>query len=707
MEEKKNREWVKNAAIIFLAVLLVLTFFSNTIMNRSLPEVATQSVISGSIVARVRGTGTVTAVGTNQVKMEQTRQIRSVLVKAGQKVEAGDVLFTLGAGSSEEIEAAEERLQNLQSSYNRTAAGIPSYGHSAEYVRVNALKKAMKEAEAAMEIAKKAAEAASDISTEIANARAELAAAEAKLKVEKANYERELEKAKDSVSVQELIAKQEALIQRLKLDVDILDNEYLNNREKIVEQINRVKQEIVDLEAANTETDPTDPDPVTPPTDPDPVTTPTDPDPVTLPADPDPVTPPTDPDPVTPSTDPDPVTPSTDQDNTNAVLPGQNVAEDPSIVATPSIEGTDPTTELPVLAADILANDPEEDSNNSTEYSVKSPTTGQYDSQIQDKKDRLRELEKGLEEYDDLERQILAAQDTLTPARIAYEEAVAEVEKWKTLLETYEKILENGGSAESENYRKAREAYEAAKEAYLVAYYNLQDELASDQRSMAVSYAELTSISQQIETAKKKLADLLGGEDNQICANVAGIVLSVDCNAGETKQKGDILANIEVPDMGYTLSFSVTNDQANRLRPGDTATVSNFYWGNEIVATLSTIKVDPKNPQTNRVLTFDLEGNVTAGQELTISVGQKSANYDLVVPSSAIRNDSNGSFVLRVEAKNSPLGNRYVVKRVPVEVLASDDSNSAVTAGLNNGDYVATTSNAPIKSGDQVRLAND
>ena len=26
----KNREWVKNAAIIFLAVLLVLTFFSNT-----------------------------------------------------------------------------------------------------------------------------------------------------------------------------------------------------------------------------------------------------------------------------------------------------------------------------------------------------------------------------------------------------------------------------------------------------------------------------------------------------------------------------------------------------------------------------------------------------------------------------------------------------------------------------------------------------
>ena len=38
----RKREWVKTAAIIFLAVLLVLTFFAKTIMNASLPEVAAQ-----------------------------------------------------------------------------------------------------------------------------------------------------------------------------------------------------------------------------------------------------------------------------------------------------------------------------------------------------------------------------------------------------------------------------------------------------------------------------------------------------------------------------------------------------------------------------------------------------------------------------------------------------------------------------------------
>ncbi len=50
----KKREWVKTAAIIFLAVLLVLTFFSQTIMNRSLPEAATAAAQSASVSASWR-----------------------------------------------------------------------------------------------------------------------------------------------------------------------------------------------------------------------------------------------------------------------------------------------------------------------------------------------------------------------------------------------------------------------------------------------------------------------------------------------------------------------------------------------------------------------------------------------------------------------------------------------------------------------------
>ena len=61
MQEVKKRGWVKNAAIIFLSVMLVLTFFSNTIMNRSLPEAGAARVQSGQLAVRIRGTGVVSA----------------------------------------------------------------------------------------------------------------------------------------------------------------------------------------------------------------------------------------------------------------------------------------------------------------------------------------------------------------------------------------------------------------------------------------------------------------------------------------------------------------------------------------------------------------------------------------------------------------------------------------------------------------------
>lgn len=93
----KNRGWVKNVAIIFLAVMLVLTFFSNTIMNASLPEAAVQYVQSGSITTQIRGTGTITAKEVYEVKTTTSRKVQSVLVTKDQEVKVGDVLLILAA----------------------------------------------------------------------------------------------------------------------------------------------------------------------------------------------------------------------------------------------------------------------------------------------------------------------------------------------------------------------------------------------------------------------------------------------------------------------------------------------------------------------------------------------------------------------------------------------------------------------------------
>ena len=118
-EKSKKRELIKTIAIVFLAVLLVLTFFSQTIMNYSLPEVATQMVSSGTINAKVRGSGTLAANESYEVNLKQTREIRSVCVKEGDTVEEGTLLFVLGDVESEELRAAQEALANAKLSYEK------------------------------------------------------------------------------------------------------------------------------------------------------------------------------------------------------------------------------------------------------------------------------------------------------------------------------------------------------------------------------------------------------------------------------------------------------------------------------------------------------------------------------------------------------------------------------------------------------------
>ncbi len=549
----KKREWVKDAAIIFLAVLLVLTFFSNTIMNRSLPEVATAAVTSGSIIAKVRGTGTVTATGKQQVKAKDTRTIRSVMVKVGQEVNAGDILFVLGEGDETALEQAKTTLRTLQYDYQRMALNVPTYDGSSYDRAVDSAYEKMIQAEqardSAYELYLRAVE--NDSST------GELEAVNAEI-YEVENRLNELETALSDAEYNRSVRLQAAL-DNVAYAQELFDEAYLNS------------QQYAGVEEGD-------------------------------------------------------------------IFPDMDVQQR--------------WEELQQAEAQLAAIENDEYINSlNNQYSMYS------------------------ERYESLVRH----RDGITNEKaIPYKEALDDAE-----AECYAAQLDYNEAISRRDY----------------AYQNFE-------QTVAVSSVNLQEQAENIRIQQEKIKSLAGEDENVVTANVSGTIDTIDCTAGSTVVKDALLCTIEVPDLGHTLSFSVTNDQAQRLRIGDSATVSNYYWGNSVTATLTTIRTDPKNPQTNKLLTFDLTGDVTSGAEMTISVGQKSANYDLIVPNSAIKTDTNGSFVLAVTVKSSPLGNRYTAKRVSVEVLANDDNNSAVVADLSTGDYVITTSSAPVVSGDLVRMAD-
>ena len=86
--KSKRKDIIKNVAIVFLVVLLGLTFFSNTIMNWSLPEVSGQYAGYGTITSSIRATGTVSANLGYRVTIAESREITTVLIRTGDKVEA-------------------------------------------------------------------------------------------------------------------------------------------------------------------------------------------------------------------------------------------------------------------------------------------------------------------------------------------------------------------------------------------------------------------------------------------------------------------------------------------------------------------------------------------------------------------------------------------------------------------------------------------
>ncbi|MDE7270273.1 MAG: HlyD family efflux transporter periplasmic adaptor subunit, partial [Acetatifactor sp.] len=195
--------------------------------------------------------------------------------------------------------------------------------------------------------------------------------------------------------------------------------------------------------------------------------------------------------------------------------------------------------------------------------------------------------------------------------------------------------------------------------------------------------------------------------DGAVTAPVSGSIIDVNVKSGEDTPGNGVLFTIQPEGKGYTMEFTVTNEQAKRLSVGDKADLVNSWRYDDVDVTLASIKPDKQDPSQKKLLTFDVAGSVTAGQSLNVSVGQKSANYDLTVPNSAIREDNNGKFILTLETKSTPLGNRYIATRVDVDVLASDDNRSAISAPLYGYEYVITTSTAPVEAGKQVRLANN
>ena len=177
-KSQKRRERIKTLLIIFLAILLVLTFFSNTILNYSLPTVSAQYAGYGTITEKIRGSGTVTANQNYEVSADGKKTVSQVYIKVGDEVKTGDKLFALDAeDNSEAIKEAESALQEAEIAYQKALlTAAPSY--TAENQEINNARADLQTAINRLNAAKSQRPAVSESSYQIAMSNAKNAASD-------------------------------------------------------------------------------------------------------------------------------------------------------------------------------------------------------------------------------------------------------------------------------------------------------------------------------------------------------------------------------------------------------------------------------------------------------------------------------------------------------------------------------------------------
>lgn len=756
-EKKFNREWVKTFAIIFLAVLLVLTFFSNTIMNMTLPEVSTEYIQYGTIKTQVRGSGTVESQDNYSVTFPATREVLQVAVRQGDTVNKGDVLFYLSESESEELQAAREAYDNLYYEYTKmlidSSTGDDFADKKLEITQLEEdLEKAKQklaayaDTQSAIEKAKldvRAAEKAvtlkqneitelenektaigytptedevltgkeSDVTYEqYASASKQLEAADEKIdtaKAELTKLQAQMNTAKNSFDVikrnyDELSAKIEKPLATLEEEIKTSDR----NIESLDHDIKYLKQDFYNA-TSNSELER-----------------------------------------LYDTFKSKQNTYRKAKNKLDALLESETATEEEIAAARNEYNQAAYAMDDAFEAYDALLTQEEavtEDiekqlaaKETELKYALEDNTalkeqlteTKELDAQLNDIKDELDSAEKT---YND-------ATDKANTAQTVYDNAVAEkeilekdlekvrngykyviykeyedkIETEKTNLENLnieldnkKEILTDLEAQGSDSQETLEEQVNTLERQILTATRELETAIADAGDQDKLQALDIEKKKKELEKAAEEITKLEEKYTaSEIVAPVSGVIDSINITSGQKTEPDATLCEISLAEKGFKMTMTVTQEQAAKLRMGSPAEITSYIpYGSTITATLAAIKNDTANPGSRqKILEFTVEGDVTPGQSLSIAVGDKNASYDSTVPNTAIREDSDGKYILVVESKNTPISTRYIAKRVDVTVVASDETRSAITGDFTNYGYVIATSSGPINSGEQVKL---
>ena len=294
---------------------------------------------------------------------------------------------------------------------------------------------------------------------------------------------------------------------------------------------------------------------------------------------------------------------------------------------------------------------------------------------------------------DELSKQLTSAVKRLEDASSKLSdcnEAIAEAQKALQEAEGLPSV-----SSAKVNYEEAQAALQSAKKTLSDAQAN--DGIARDKARDASEERK-----SQIAALKIKIEELENSyEVNELRAPVEGTVFAVTVADGDDMEEGTVLVVIP-KNTEYTVTFRFDAESVKNLTPG-MSIATDTYWVES--CKILSIKSDPDNPREKRLVKCMIKADVVyPGESVTGILGKTDSEYECLIMSGAVFEDNGGSFVYVIDETRSPFGNRYQVRRVDVDVLATDGAVSAISGEGLDSVLIVVRSEEPLENGQRVRL---
>ena len=143
-----RRSRVVKAMVAFVAVLALLTFFSNTLMNLTIPKVMGAYASRGNLSYSNSARGTITVENQTEVKGLEGRTVDQVKVTNYDTVQAGDTILTLKPiEESEDLQSKKDRLKQLERDAEYDSRTDNSTDFTSYYDSINMAKATLSDAE--------------------------------------------------------------------------------------------------------------------------------------------------------------------------------------------------------------------------------------------------------------------------------------------------------------------------------------------------------------------------------------------------------------------------------------------------------------------------------------------------------------------------------------------------------------------------------